>query len=182
MDKKEINKRYYLKKLAKQNKEPKYKRDIVLENYNKIKNSMKSVPHLNTEVEYPSKTLDTLEQKIKDLEDKLKERPAVQHGGQVGLIPPQHGEQGGSIPPELSPQQTHYYNLEKKMNELKLIFKSANFNYIDLEKQYVEINDTRNLYHSKRVDMNDKDNLEYLIDIKEKIYNSLLKMKKKFKL
>lgn len=189
MTQKEKYRRYYLKKLALQGKEPKYKRDMVLDEYVRLSNSLKPVIGGTTSPQTPSLIVDEvhkgqsplvdgvhkgqsplniLEDKIKSLEEKLKNASANP------IVVPSA--------PSVLPEYEELKSLNREISEVKKIFSNINYDPTDYEKQLINVYDTKYLYNSKRADLNDLETLNYIIGIKKILLQSLMKLKSKFKL
>ena len=109
-----------------------------------------------------------LEQKIKDLENKINSSSSLSAPiAPVKIYPPEYEE---------------YKEINKSLNELKSILKSGGYDPTDYEKQLLQIYDTKYLYNSRRADLEDADVLNYIIDIKKQLYNAFIKLKIKFRL
>lgn len=165
----EKNRRAYLRRLAKLGKEPVYKRDIVLDEFQKLKNALicpSDEPKQSEETKQSEESNQTEEPKPAEESEELK---------------------------KIKEEELEYRRLNDKLqtdlriiksiyNKLKAAFGITRFDFDNYERQLLNVYDSRSLFGSSRLDVNNNDDIKYLIELYKQLILCFEKIKRKFRL
>lgn len=166
----EQNRRSYLRRLARLGKEPVYKRDIVLEEFNKLKQS------LNKPVE--DNPVETKSVEDKPVESEPVESEQIDESEELKKIKEEELEYR-RLNDKL---QTDLRIIKSIYNKLKAAFGITRFDFDNYERQLLNVYDSRSLFGSSRLDVNNNDDIKYLIELYKQLILCFEKIKRKFRL